>query len=63
MSKAETIIKCMNAFLWAGAFVIPVFTGLFKTSKMPLGEAFTVSSVAYLLAFVVVFVWIQFALK
>jgi uncharacterized membrane protein len=63
MSKAETIIRCMNTFLMAGLLFIPIFTGLFKTSKMPVREGLIVTSVGYLIAFIVIFVGIQFALK
>jgi hypothetical protein len=53
----------MNTFLMAGLLFIPIFTGLFKTSKMPVREGLIVTSVGYLIAFIVIFVGIQFALK
>lgn len=60
MSKAEFIIKYLNGILAIGLIVIPVFTGLLRLNGMPIRKGFSIISLAYLVAFIVAFVTLQF---
>lgn len=63
MNKAEIFIRWMNILLVFGLFFIPMFTGLLRMLKMPVREGFKVATISYLIAFVLTFIGIQFALK